>query len=93
MSLATENGAIQRLERAYLKKEFGVRHIACENLDFSWTRKEVRQFRELWNGGISITDIAKFLKRREEEVAILIIDQSLSGRIGPRKGGILGELG
>lgn len=55
-------------------------HIACEEMDFTWSIQEVREFRTLWRAGVSVQDIAKYFNRDEREVEILIIDQFKSGK-------------
>lgn len=87
-AVAAESRAIGRLETAYLKQRRRQLYIACEDLDFVWSLSELRKFREMWNEGYSIVDIADELDRPQEEVAILILDQSNKGNIQPRKNGI-----
>ncbi len=88
--LRIENQAIGRIEAGYLKREFGQLHIACEEMDFTWSLRQVRSFREMWNEGNSIHEMAAYFRRAEEEIALLILDQASRGMIEPRKGGLFG---
>lgn len=72
----------------HLKKSSEKYLVALEELNFLWTVKEVRDFRYLWREGAPLTDIAAYLKRTHEEVAILIMDQALKDFVEPREGGI-----
>lgn len=65
-------------------------YIALENLNFLWDEDEVFKFREMWEEGLSLPAIAKELKRKQNEVAVLILDQAEKGKIQPRKGGVWG---
>ena len=56
-------------------------HIACEELNFMWTKNEVRKTRRMLNDGYKISDMAEELKRDIDEVAILIIDLGRGRRI------------
>lgn len=55
-------------------------------IDFS----AVSDFREMWESGISVENIAKVLKRKPIEVVLLIVDQELRGLIKPREKGLEG---
>ncbi|WP_286177121.1 hypothetical protein [Brevibacillus brevis] len=66
-------------------------YIACEDYDFTWDLSEVQRFRDLWREGYSIIEIAKDLRRHQNEVAILVIDQAEQARINPRFGGVFGN--
>ena len=78
----------QELRRARVEIEPVL--VACEELNFVWQPEKVRQFRELWREGWDIRDIAKRLKRKPEEVAILVMDQARTGNIKKRPTGIFG---
>lgn len=67
------------------------RYIACEYYDFTWSDTEVvAAFRQMWREGTSIPRIAVALKRHQNEVAILVIDQAEQKLIRHRAGGLLG---
>ncbi|MRG86980.1 helix-turn-helix domain containing protein [Salinibacillus xinjiangensis] len=65
-------------------------YIAHEKRNFGWEPEELVKFRELWNAGASIFDIAKELKRPKMEIGLIILDQADEGMIKPRKGGLFG---
>jgi len=67
-----------------------VTYIALENLNFLWDEDEIIKFREMWEEGLSLPDIAEAFKRPQKEIAIIIIDQAEEGKIQPRKGGLWG---
>ncbi|HHK5534971.1 sugar ABC transporter substrate-binding protein [Bacillus cereus] len=66
--------------------------IALEEVDFLWDQREVFQFRELWKNNYTLLEISKKLKRKQIEVAALIVDQVDKCKIHNRKMG-LGEIG
>ena len=66
-------------------------HIACEFLDLSFTREEVDWVETSWEQGKPITDIADGIKRRDAEIAVLLIDLSYRGKIDSRPGGLMGR--
>ncbi|UPJ19369.1 helix-turn-helix domain containing protein (plasmid) [Bacillus cereus] len=49
--------------------------VALEEVDFLWDQREVFQFRELWNSNYTLLEISKRFKRKQIEVAALILDQ------------------
>ncbi|MDZ5610843.1 sugar ABC transporter substrate-binding protein [Bacillus pseudomycoides] len=67
-------------------------HVALEEIDFLWDQREVFQFRELWNSNYTLVEISKRFKRKQIEVAALILDQIDKFKIHKRKMG-LGEIG
>ncbi|MEH7458492.1 sugar ABC transporter substrate-binding protein [Bacillus sp. JJ1127] len=67
-------------------------HVALEEVNFLWDQREVIRFRELWNSNFSLSDITKKLKRKQIEVAVLILDQMDKYKIHKRAMG-LGEIG
>lgn len=83
--------AILGLERKYLKKRNnGAIYIALEDADFTWIPKEVGQFDDMWAEGVSLFDMAKVFKRTPLEVALLMMDREVRGKIKPRPNGIWG---
>lgn len=81
----------RKIERRYMIQERTNIYVACEEYDFTWDECEVSRFRMLWQEGMSIPDMAKELKRHQNEIIILAIDQAEQSRIKPRPGGILGS--
>ncbi|MDF9629226.1 sugar ABC transporter substrate-binding protein [Bacillus cereus] len=71
--------------------DFKVR-VALEEVDFLWDQREVFQFRDLWNSNHTLLEISKKFKRKQIEVAALILDQVDKFKISKRKMG-LGEIG
>ncbi|MET3700157.1 hypothetical protein SAMN05877753_1229 [Bacillus oleivorans] len=82
--------AATKLEQTYMIHRRRNTITACEDLDFHWDLREVQLVRDYWKQGLSVVDIAKKMNRLQEEVLILIIDQSRRRNISPRKGGALG---
>lgn len=78
----------QELRRA--NTEFEPVHIACEEMNFVWKGGHLFEFRKMWAEGKDIRTIAKHFRRKNEEVAILIMDQARAGKIKKRPGGIFG---
>lgn len=66
--------------------------VALEEVDFLWDQREVFQFRELWKSNYTLLEISKRFKRKQIEVAALILDQVDKFKIHKRKIG-LGEIG
>jgi hypothetical protein len=67
-------------------------YIALEEVDLTWSLGEVMDIREMWNAGVPLTDIARKVKRQPDELALLIFDQAIQGKIQKRDGGIFGSL-
>lgn len=59
-------------------------------LDLLFSDRELRDFLELWQAGISMTNIAKKLRRKPSEVALLVFDHAERGLIQKREKGIFG---
>lgn len=64
--------------------------LACEEMDFTWDRQEIKKFIEMWNVGTSIYDMAQEFGRDPDEVLILAIDQARKDAIKQREDGLLG---
>lgn len=56
-------------------------YIACEQMNFFWSERQVSKFKQLWDSGESIQSIAKHFKRDPDEVGLLVIDQAKKGNI------------
>lgn len=51
-------------------------YIALEEANFIWDERDVVRFREMWNQGMSLPEMAEGLRRHHAEVALLVIDQA-----------------
>lgn len=65
--------------------------IILEDLDFSWYANEIDKVKSLWKYGWHIKDIAKTVKRDQDEVATLVMHLARQGRIRRRRMGVLGN--
>lgn len=91
-TLQKENNTIGKIEKRYLKNKFGQTYIACEDLDFHWTKEEVFDFECMWYEGKTLLEIAEYFNRPDMEILLLAADRADLGRIKPREGGLLGVL-
>lgn len=66
-------------------------YICCENYEFLWDKKDISRFKEMWNDGLSIFEIAEDFNRKPREVLFLVIDQYDIKIIKRRPGGIWGK--
>lgn len=66
--------------------------VLLDSMDIDWTVRagEPERFRKLWNDGEHVLDIAKELKRKPFEVALMTLEQSHLGLITTRSNGLLG---
>lgn len=62
-----------------------------ENMKFDFTRKQIEIFISLWNTGVPINRIAKRFLISHANVALIVVDLEMAGRIEPRVGGLLGK--
>jgi len=60
------------------------------DLKFEFTNEELNDFVELWNGGISVENIAAKMKRKPIEIVLLIMDRAELGLIKGRPNGLKG---
>lgn len=65
--------------------------IVLDDLDLSWFPEEVDKVKKLWEFGWHIVDIAKQIKRDQDEVAALIMHLARQGEISRRAGGVFGK--
>ncbi len=63
-------------------------YIACEDMDFVWSEREVLRFDKLWNDGMGLMEIAKKLRRDPDEIVVLVLDRARQGFIKRRPSGI-----
>ena len=59
-------------------------------LNLLFSEEELRDFQELWQAEISMTNIAKKMKRRPSEIALLVFDHAERDLIKKRQQGIYG---
>lgn len=88
----SENRSIGKLEGHYLRNKAGQTYLACEDMNFMWTRQQVKDFRILWEEGRSLDELARYFRRSQEEILILALDLGVKNKIKPRKGGLIGEM-
>lgn len=67
-------------------------YLACEEMDFTWKRKDVDDFELMWSEGKSIRQIGDVLNRDPDEVLILALDRIKNRKIEERPGGALGAM-
>lgn len=60
------------------------------DLKFDFTDEELNDFTELWNGEISVENIATKMKRKPIEIVLLITDRAELGIIKGRPEGLKG---
>jgi len=65
--------------------------IALDDLDLSFTKEETEAVLDFWGEGKHIADIAEYMKRDQDEVAVLIMHLARKGKIEYRKRGVLGH--
>jgi imidazole glycerol phosphate synthase subunit HisF len=65
-------------------------YIACEEINFIWEKRDVKEFRDMWRKGYSIHQMSEYFQRGTDELMILAMDQSRYGYIKSRPGGIWG---
>lgn len=73
------------------KKARGALYIALEFVNMIWYEHEVTRFEQLWLDGVSVRDIGEELGRPEVEVALLVIDRRMNGKIERRPTGVFGK--
>lgn len=60
------------------------------NLNLVFCKKEINDFLEMWNAGISISNIAKKMRRRTSEIVLLAFDHAERNILPDREEGIFG---
>lgn len=58
--------------------------IILENAKFMWSKKELRHFKDLWEQGLSIYEIAEWMNEGADDIALLVIDQAQKENIKRR---------
>lgn len=66
------------------------KRILFDEVEIDWfvTERQTIVFRKMWKDGYSIFDITKKLKLDMDVVGLMIIEQSILGRIEQRRRGI-----
>ena len=82
--MESENKALAKINRYYLTENRKPLYIALEEMDFTWSTKDVKEFDKLWKKGKSLVELAKHFNRTTEEVAVLVMDRALKDKIKPR---------
>lgn len=67
--------------------------LILDDIEIKWTWKEseLLHFREMWNDGVPINDLARELKTNRRSVALLVMDQEMKGEIEQRRFGLYGN--
>ncbi|HEX7065893.1 MAG TPA: FeoC-like transcriptional regulator [Bacillales bacterium] len=63
-------------------------YIALEEMNFVWTKRQVKKFVWMWRSGESLNEIARHFKRDPDECGLLLMDLARKGKVKPRKGGL-----
>lgn len=60
------------------------------DFDFVFTDQQLADFKGMWNGGISVQEIAKKLRRKPSEIVLLVFDHAERNLIKKRQNGVYG---
>lgn len=60
-------------------------------IKWTWKESEIFHFREMWNDGVPIDELAKELKASKRSVALLVMDQEMKKEIEQRRFGLWGN--
>lgn len=89
--ISVHNREALKLERWHMVNNSRVLYTALEEMNFHWDFDQVKEFKKMWRKGFSLIDIAEYFDRPQEEVAVLLIDQSMKSFVKARKGGLFGK--
>jgi len=64
--------------------------IILEELDFTWKEETIAKVQAMWAEGIGLKEISEKIKRRADEIFLLLMHLALKGKIKKRKGYIWG---
>lgn len=80
------------IEQKYLKEDRNKTYTLFEDVKvrWHWSDHDLNRFRDMWLAGYPVDKIAKHLPAKPHEVALLIVDGEMTGRIKPRPGGLMG---
>jgi len=65
-------------------------HIALSDLDFSFTKHEIKKVIKMWNKGYNLRVISDELDREGDEIMLLLLDLARSKKIKKRENNIRG---
>ena len=67
--------------------------LILDDIEIKWTWKESElfRFREMWDDGVPINDLARELGTNRRSVALLVMDQEMKGEIEQRRFGLYGN--
>ena len=70
-----------------------VKYVHFEDITVKWVwrESELIRFRQMWNEGVGIAEMAKELRCNQRSVALLIMDQADQGLVKQRPSGIFGQ--
>jgi hypothetical protein len=60
-------------------------YIALEDMDLTWYKDEVPAVIAAYNSGMGIVEMADKFKREQEEVAVLLMDLAMKGKLGLKR--------
>lgn len=68
-------------------------HLLFEDIrvKWQWYESELIRFRELWNEGVGIRELAREFDTNARSIALVVIDQAEQGYIEKRPGGLFGH--
>jgi hypothetical protein len=72
----------------YFTNEPGETYIALEEVEFRWTKKQVKEFDIKWRRGLPLEEIAHHFGRTCLETGLLLADRAEKGFCKPRKNGL-----
>lgn len=75
----------------FLREPRQNRVIVCEELDFTWERKELNKLARMWKKGQSILEMAVEVERDPDEVLIALIHLAKKNKVEKREGGLFGH--
>lgn len=64
--------------------------IILEERKFIWEDAELREFREMWEQGDSVNEMAKRFRCKEIDIAMVVLDQAEKKLIRSRPAGLIG---
>ena len=64
--------------------------IILEERKFIWEDAELREFREMWEQGDSVNEMAKRFRCKEIDIAMVVLDQAEKKLIRSRPTGLIG---
>lgn len=80
----------REIERLHLIADRRNTYVACADMDFIWSLKDVHEIERMWKVGFPLHIIAQSFQRDFDETGFLIADRSRKGKIGNRPGGAFG---